>query len=435
MRKHTPCWLIIVSSVILVLMTACGANGVTNTTSTAANGASQQSTMKASGERLYVFDNYASGANQHIIAFQPGDTKRLTLPAGLFVQDHKHIYTATPRNGYTQITVTDTLTGSTIRSFPIPGTYTTAGQNYTTAVLSTDGSWLALREMNQPHSSTTIALIDTQAGKLAKTIQLKGEFDLDALAPAAKRIYLLERLAGPGSNYHIRYYNVQSNTLYEMAVIDKQDLDPNMVGDALTRQVSNDGTFAYTLYTQAHHNIAFVHILSLTGEFFDARCLDLPVGKNPDLLRYYTLTRSANGSTLYAVNAALGTITTIDVHAAAVEDAHIGTTAHFDPGSNVTGNDTTRMLYNGSQLSPDQKTLYVIGLHGIWAFNTRNLHKQANYLPQQVFISIALSTRGQTLYAAYPSSGITTINTSSGQSQPLANSPARSPWGLAWITN
>ena len=51
-----------------------------------------------------------------------------------------------------------------------------------------------------------------------------------------------------------------------------------MTGSALTRQMSNDGTQAYTLYIDTAHNIAFVHILPLDASFPFARCVDLAAG-------------------------------------------------------------------------------------------------------------------------------------------------------------
>jgi len=67
-------------------------------------------------------------------------------------------------------------------------------------------------------------------------------------------------------------------------------------------------------------NKAFIHILWLadtvnTSVPFPAiaRCLDLPVGNSSTLLRYYTLTLSQDGNTLYAANTALGTIATVNL--------------------------------------------------------------------------------------------------------------------------
>src|SRR5204862_7432432 len=90
--------------------------------------------------------------------------------------------------------------------------------------------------------------------------------------------------------------------------------------EALTRQMSADGDVAYTLYINPVTNKAFIHILWLadtTGTSVPfpaiARCLDLPVGNSSSLLRYYTLTLSQDGNTLYAANTALGTIATINL--------------------------------------------------------------------------------------------------------------------------
>jgi hypothetical protein len=227
---------------------------------------------------------------------------------------------------------------------------------------------------------------------------------------------------------------MEQNTLYDQAIIDKQDLDPNMVGDALTRQMSNDGAIAYTLYTRPTANIAFVHILSLTDEFFDSRCLDLPTGNNPDLLRYYTLTRSQDGTKLYAVNTALGTITVIDIQSKDVPDNHIQTTKHFSPGDvSLTASDKTRTLYNGAVLSPDQHTLYVVGLHGLWVFDTSDLHMENHYLTQNAFTSIATGNGGQILYATDPTTGISMIDPASGRAQAIKNSSLHTPQGIEWV--
>jgi hypothetical protein len=433
MQKKGMFWLTALFSAILALTTACGSTGPASATATSARPSAAP--VSTSGY-LYVLDGYtAGGTGQHIIAFRPGSakpTEAITLPAGLFSQDHRNIYTATPLNGHTMITITNTSTDATVRSFAIPGTYSTAGQNYTTSVLSANGHWLALRQSGQGQGKTTIALIDTEAGKLFKTIRLKGEFDLDAVSPSGDRIYLLERLDRAG-DYHVRYYDVSGNDLYEYPIIDKSDLDPNMIGSALTRQVSSDGTTAYTLYTEPTRNIAFVHILSLTGEFFDARCIDLPSGKSPALLRYYTLTLSADGSTLYAANGASGVVTAIHLDAD-VTNARIIKTVHFNAGNaNVAGSDLAPALYNGAALAPDQKTLYVAGLHGIWQINTADLQVQRSYLAQKSFTGIAMTPGGQTLYAVSPTLGIIAIDVTSGKFQQITQSFAHTPWGVAWI--
>src|SRR6266436_2131870 len=103
-------------------------------------------------------------------------------------------------------------------------------------------------------------------------------------------------------------------------IVNKTAINEKMQGEALTRQMSDDGDMTYTLYINTATNKAFIHILWLTDTVDTsipfpaiARCIDLPVGSSPALLRYYTLTLSQDGKTLYAANAALGTVATVNL--------------------------------------------------------------------------------------------------------------------------
>jgi hypothetical protein len=216
-----------------------------------------------------------------------------------------------------------------------------------------------------------------------------------------------------------------------------------MTGTAVARQVPNSAAETYTLYVDPYHNIAFVHILPLDPSFPLAHCINLPVGKSSDLLRYYTLTLSTDGQTLYAANGALGVVSVISLNTGGTSNIYsdqVIATAHFNPGvTNITSSDTSRMLRNGAVLSSDQSTLYFVGLHGIWSANTTDLlRKHATFhqiLGQQSFTGIALSADRKTLYAVDPTSGIAAFDTASGQAQQALQVPARAPWDIEWIVN
>ena len=447
MPKKTTFWLTMMLSMLLSLLVACGTGSSTGTAPSSRTSA----TKLPPGENLYVLDGYTSTGTtstaQQIIAFHPGSpspNKLLTLPAGLTSMDHRSLYIAASQGGQTTISVINTQSGATIRSLVIPGNYSTAGQSFANAVLSFDGQWLALREVGQTGNVTTIALIDTQAAKLVKTIHLDGNFDLDAVNPDGTALYLLQRLNDGSGHYYVMLYNVKENELYQSPIVDKTELnDPRMTGTATARQMASNGTEAYTLYIDTYRNMAFVHILSLDPGFPFAHCVDLPVGKSAGLLHYYTLTLSPDGSTLYAANGALGVAGEIDLTPAGnndIWDDNLVATAHFNPGAvSMASSDTTRVLYKGAALSPDQGTLYFVGMQGIWAINTSDLHAQSNrlvhYLAQQTFTGIAMSADGRTLYAVDPTHGITLLDTRTGQAQEVIQGPAHSPWGIAWITD
>ncbi len=439
MPKKSLIWLIVMLSMLLPLASACGLDTSSNRS---------QGTAVPAGENLYVLDGYAPSvaglAGQHIVVFHPGSTNTdMTLPSGLTSQDHRVLATASAQGSHTIISLFDTQNGAMVRSLTIDGVYTTAGREFNDAVLSLDGHWLALRRLSSSTSATTIALIDTQAGKLVKSIHLNGDFDLDALSTDGGSLYLLERLHDGSGHYYVILYNVQENTLSQNLIVDKSELnDPNMTGTAIARQAASNDSQAYTLYADTFHNLAFVHLLPLDPSFPFARCINLPVGKSPDLLRYYTLTLSADGSTLYAANAALGVVVKISLNTQGSSNIYsdqIIATGHFTPTtSNITQEEKTRVLRNGAALSLDQSTLYFAGLDGIWSIKTNELGTQhpafTHLLAGQSFTGVALSTDGRTLYAVDPAHGITMLDTTSGQTESIIQGPAHSPWSIEWIT-
>src|SRR2546428_6707091 len=106
-----------------------------------------------------------------------------------------------------------------------------------------------------------------------------------------------------------------------------------------------------------------------------ARCIDLPVGSSSALLHYYALTLSQDGKTLYAANAALGTVATVNLDLGLntyqlwlIGNARVD---RFNAGNSVvTAAGEARELHNGAALSRDQKLLYVAGPPRIWGIKT-----------------------------------------------------------------
>lgn len=434
MRKKGFTWLIIILSLMLPLVAACSAHGASSTTPKA----------KASpGEVLYVLDGYNAGsaapsASQRIVAFHPGASSAVlaSLPPGLTSQDHQRLYIAGSQGNQTRITIYSTQTAATLSTFVIPGAYSTGMSGYETGALSPDGRWLALRQVAQDLSETTIALVDTQAHNVVKTEHLTGDFDLDALSPHAQTLYLLQNTNDAQHHYYVRAYDLQTDQLDEAIIVDKTEVDEtSMQGQALTRQMAPDGSTSYTLYINQQENMAFVHILPLDDQpnIYLARCIDLPVGSAPALLKDYTLALSPDGTTLYAANTALGVVTSILVKTDYIFDIQPGTTHQFR--TNEISPNWAETPYNGAVVSPDQQILYLAGVDGIWALSTRDSHILGHYLSSQSFTSVALSADGRTLYAVNPEQGIVLFDLMSGQTEQTMRGPAQSPWGIAWVSH
>ncbi len=451
MKKRSFAWPGLIVGLLLPLVTAC-AGGLPQ------QGSNANPAAHPAGNELYVLDSYTSAGYKqvahHIVALPVGTTNpaaRLMLPAGLTDLKHQRLYIAGLLPGgngsaHTRISVLDTSTGATVRAFNIPGSYSTADQGYADSMLSGDGRWLALREQHAPAGVTSIALVDTQAGKLVKSIHLSGDFTLDAVSPKGTMLYLLEYYQAGTSHYNVRAYDVTTNQLLQSSIVDKAELGEKMQGEALTRQVSEDGDMAYTLYINHVTNKAFIHILWLADTVDNstpfpaiARCLDLPVGNSPALLHYYTLALSQDGNTLYAANAALGTVAKVnlDLGSNAYQLWLIGKASinRFHPDTRVvTKVDQARELHQGAALSRDQHLLYVAGLHGIWVINTDTLQVQREYLPQQDFTGLAVSSDGHTLYGVDPATGITLLDPGSGETRAVIKGLVQAPWGIEWMT-
>jgi len=408
-----------------LLLAACGAAGTSST--------GQASTVPPS-EVLYVLDG-ASGGDQHIVAFHPGGPALFTLPVGLISPDHRMLYATATSGGATTLRVLDMTSGAALRSLTLPGAYSTIGAGFADAVLSGDGRWLALRAQTTISSATSIALVDTQVGTLAKTIRLDGSFDLDAVAPGGTMLYLIQHTGDAEHHYYVRAYSVTAGQLLDGNIVDKTELeDPLMVGTALARQMAPNGALAYTLYINTATNIAFIHMLPLVsaadGPLF-ARCVDLPSGSSAELLGSYTLALSADGTTLYAVNVALGLASGITVHPDGPFGDKIDASATFYPALPSATTQQHRPL--AAVLARDQRTLYVAGPQGIWAFNAATLKAQRVYLSDQSFTGLATSADGKTLYTVSPTSGITLLDLASGQPVMTLHSPAQSPLSITWM--
>lgn len=431
MQKKPIIWLAIMFSLLLPFVVACSAH----------SSSSQAPGVAASpGEVLHVLDGYSANgasANQRIVAFHPGSSSLIaSLPAGLASQDHQRLYVAAPQGNQTRITIYSPQTGAALSAFAIPGAYSSGMRGYETGAISPNGRWLALRQVTPDLSATTIVLVDTQARKVVKTEHLAGDFDLDAISPNAQTLYLLQNTNDAQHHYYVRAYDLTTDQLDPAIIVDKTEInETDMQGKALTRQMAPDGSASYTLYINQQENKAFIHILPLddvpNGYF--ARCIDLPVGASPDLLTYYTLALSPDGSTLYAINTALGTITRVSVQADYVFNIPNGSTQRFRaPLASAPG---APVPYSGAVVSSDQQTLYAAGVDGIYAFGARdNLQVLGHYLVGQAFTSVALSTDGRMLYAVSPSRGIVMFDLTNGQASQPMRGPAQSPWAIAWVS-
>jgi hypothetical protein len=144
--------------------------------------------------------------------------------------------------------------------------------------VSADGRTLALirPRVQIPERTTRIVLLDAQRFLPKRTIVLRGDFSFDAISPDGSRLYLIQYAALSRHNfdptkYAVRSLDAASGKLDRAPIVDPREPDEKMGGLPVTRAMSPDGRWAYTLYSGNEH--PFVHALDTVGG--TARCVDL----------------------------------------------------------------------------------------------------------------------------------------------------------------
>jgi hypothetical protein len=166
--------------------------------------------------------------------------------------------------------------------------------------LSADGRTLVLAGMvgrRWPIRSTRLAVLDARPLRLRGHVDLRGYWTLDAIAPDGRRLYLLHYLSPRNlQHYEVRAYDLPGRRLVAKPVVDPREPDEKMEGMALTRSMSRDGRWAYTLYLRPSGGPPFIHALDTVEG--TARCIDLPAALSSADLSSARLILSGDGRSL-----------------------------------------------------------------------------------------------------------------------------------------
>lgn len=171
--------------------------------------------------------------------------------------------------------------------------------------LSADGSTLVLSrfEFGYPPEETRFAVLkprlrpyrgpawSRRQRRAFSWVDLKGDFSFDAISPDGSTAYLIHRYlpasAGEAyiSTYEVRALDLESGKLLPQPIVDPEEPNEKMQGRPLSRAMSPDGRWAYTLYDGEEE--MFIHALdTVAGR---AVCIDLPQLENLHPRFYYLL--------------------------------------------------------------------------------------------------------------------------------------------------
>ena len=167
--------------------------------------------------------------------------------------------------------------GRVDRSRLLEGTFTVPAVAYDSSAsgLSADGKVLVLIQprVSFPRARTSFAVLEARHLRVVKVLRLKGDFSFDAISPSGNRIYLIQYLsANDPTKYAVRAFDVGAGRLLPEPVVDPHEPDEQMRGQPLSRAMSPDGRWAYTLY-DGNGKTPFVHALDTSRA--TARCIDL----------------------------------------------------------------------------------------------------------------------------------------------------------------
>lgn len=167
--------------------------------------------------------------------------------------------------------------GQILASTVLPGNFTIPAVAYdgSASGLSANGRVLVLIEPRQgfPRARTTLAILDAGRLRVRTVLRLRGDFSFDAISPKGGLLYLIQYVSPRDpTRYVVRAYDTRRGRLLTEPVVDPHDRGEKMRGNPLSRAMSPDGRWAYTLYDGAG-GTPFVHALDTSGR--TARCIDL----------------------------------------------------------------------------------------------------------------------------------------------------------------
>ena len=186
-------------------------------------------------------------------------------------------YVTMPAASSTVVARVATATGKVLSSRLFPGTFTIPAVAYDGSAggLSHDGKTLVLIEPRKgfPRANTKLLVLSTTNLRPTRLVRLHGDFSFDAISPLGLWIYLIQYVSpNDPTRYLVRAFNTRSGKFAAKPVVDPRAPGEKMRGNPLSRIMSTDGRWAYTLYDGAGAT-PFVHALDTATQ--SAHCIDL----------------------------------------------------------------------------------------------------------------------------------------------------------------
>jgi len=199
--------------------------------------------------------------------------------AGVASLDGEVRYSAVDARAGTVALSVQTEGGEVVRSKYLDGAFGVPAVAYdgTAGGLSADGRTLVLTSVRRDfgREPSTFEVLDAATMKVRDELTLEGDVSFDAISPDGRVLYLIRYTdRHDPTDYEVRAYDLDANQLLPDPIVDPDEPAEPMNGSPITRAVSADGRWAYTLYDSFHrHHPPFIH--ALDTEAATAQCIDL----------------------------------------------------------------------------------------------------------------------------------------------------------------
>ena len=327
------------------------------------------------------------------------------LPDGVLLPDRRTIVSVGDSGGGTKLTVFDRLTGAELRASTLADRWTFRGGVAGPVALSGNGKWLALVGSAYNYTDptgkwtarSTFAVVDTAFSGSPRVIQMEGNYVVDSISDDGRSLYLIENKPNDRPTTSVlRVYDLASGTLMDL----QGDPLPQMTG--FRADPVRIGSAAYSLITVGH---GAPYLVRLNLDSRNARVVRIPTEKYPpgELDELWSLVATRDGRTLYVANPA-AVVNEIDAASltvrrtaklsAAPDPTRFGALARWL----MPIADAKMLLRAGAILSPDERTLYLIGVDGIRRVETRTLGPLP-FEASGTFSDMSFSSDGRFIYA------------------------------------
>src|SRR3982074_3078002 len=225
----------------------------------------------------------ALGAAGLVVVACPGSARADGLPvlgvdvgnSGVVTTDGAR-YVTMANGGQTVVARVAQRGGGVLAGRALPGTFTIPGVAYDGSAggLSADGATLALIEPRQsfPRAQTRFLILRRSLAARG-LVSLTGDFSFVAISPHGDALYLIHYTSPQDpTRYLVQAYDLRHWRLSSAPIIDPSAPGDKMRGNPVTRAMSTDGRWAYTLYDGGGAT-PFVHALDTVAR--TAHCIDL----------------------------------------------------------------------------------------------------------------------------------------------------------------